>query len=78
MGNEPVITAVSISAIVSAALGLLIVFGIDIKQDQVEAILAFVGVVAPLVVGALVARSKVTPVRKLRERQNAADPRPRV
>jgi hypothetical protein len=68
MNREPVVTAVSIGMIVSAALGLLVVFGIPISNEQVEAILAFVSVVAPLALAALYARSRVSPVERPKRR----------
>ena len=69
MKNEPVITVMSISALVSAALGLLVVFGIEISNEQVEAILGFVAVAVPLILGMLAARARVTPVGKPRPKR---------
>jgi hypothetical protein len=60
--REPVLTAVSVGAIVAALLQLLIVFGLEISDEQVAAVLAFVAVVAPVVLSAIYARSKVSPV----------------
>jgi hypothetical protein len=67
MQNEPVLTAVSIGAIVAALLQLLIVFGLEISDEQVAAVLAFVAVVAPVVLSAIYARSRVTPVEPPRD-----------
>lgn len=61
MKTEPLITVASLTALVAAAIGLLVAFGVDLTGDQQTAILGFVAVVAPLAVAAL-ARSKVTPV----------------
>ena len=57
--NEPVGSAAVITGLVGAILRLLISFGIDITQDQVEAILDVVTLAAPIV-GALIARRFVT------------------
>lgn len=70
--NEPVVSAAVITGIVGALLRLLIAFGIDITSDQVEAILDVVTLLAPIV-GALVARRFVSPVRGKRARR-AGDP----
>ena len=64
MSNEPVLTAASISAVVSAVLALLVAFGLDLSETQTAAILGVVGAVVPLVT-AVVARAKVTPTSKL-------------
>jgi hypothetical protein len=51
-----------ILAAVEAAIVVAVVFGLDITDDQKEAILAFGGAILSLVTG-LVIRSQVTPVR---------------
>lgn len=61
MNREPVITAASIAAVVTAIAALLKSFGVPISDEQAAAIVAVVGVVAPLV-AAVIARGKVTPV----------------
>ncbi len=66
MEREPVITVGTISLIVSAVLTLLVSFGVNITNEQVEAIMQFVAAVGPLVVGYLVARGKVTPTDRLK------------
>ena len=66
MNNEPVITIGTISLIVSALLTLLVSFGVPITDQQVESILQFVAAVAPLVVGYLIARGKVTATDRLK------------
>lgn len=58
MSNEPVLTA--ITALVVAAFGVLVAFGVDFTPEQVAASVAFVAAVYG--VGVLV-RSKVTPNR---------------
>ncbi len=63
MQNEPVLTATAIGAIVGATLALLVAFGVDISSEQTKAILAFVAVLAPVVLSALYARRKVTPTQ---------------
>lgn len=60
MNTEPAWTVGSITAAVSALVGLLVAFGLPITDGQQNAILAFVGVAAPLVVAWLV-RSRVVP-----------------
>lgn len=60
MTTEPLVTVASITAGVTALLGLLVAFGLDLTTDQTAAVLGVVGVVAPLVV-AWFARSRVTP-----------------
>lgn len=60
--SEPVVTASAIAGIVTAGIALLVAFGVDITDAQTAAIVGFVGVVAPIV-GALLARRKVTPVQ---------------
>lgn len=64
MQSEPVITATTVGAIVGALLALLAAFGLGIDDEQIKAILAFVGVVAPVVISAIYARSRVTPVQQ--------------
>ena len=60
-GQEPVLTAATITALVGAVVGLLVAFGLDLNKDQVTALGTFTTVVAPLI-AALVARRLVTPV----------------
>lgn len=60
--NEPLLTA--ITALVAAAIALLVAFGVDVTDDQKIAIGGFV-VALYVLVG--VVRSKVTPTRKLDE-----------
>jgi hypothetical protein len=61
MNREPLLTTAAITSVVSAALALLVSFGLGIDPTQTEAIMGFVGVVAPFVV-AYLARKHVTPV----------------
>lgn len=61
MNREPLVTVASITAGITAVLGLLVAFGVSLTGDQEKAILGVAAVVAPLVV-AFIARSKVTPV----------------
>lgn len=60
MKREPLLTAAGITAVVSALLGALVAFGLDLTDEQTSAVLAVVAVLAPLAVG-LAARGKVTP-----------------
>lgn len=61
MQTEPVLTATTIGAIVSAVLALLIAFGVDLASEQVEALLTLIAVIAPVVLSAVYARSQVSP-----------------
>lgn len=54
--DEPVL----VTALVTAVLGLLVAFGLELTDEQVGSILAVVGALL-----AIVARRKVTPNRKL-------------
>lgn len=60
MSREPLVTAAGITALVTALLGVLVAFGLNLSDTQTASILGVVAVVAPLVV-ALVVRGKVTP-----------------
>lgn len=60
MNREPVLTAATIAALVTAVVALLKAFGVPLTNDQAVAITGVVGVVAPLV-AAFVARRRVTP-----------------
>ena len=62
MKREPVVTAAGVSAVITAAIALLVAFGVHVSANQSAAIVGFVGVVAPLVL-AVVARARVTPVK---------------
>jgi hypothetical protein len=53
--NEPVV----VTTFVSAFLALLLAFNVDLTDEQIASIMAFVAAVLAFVV-----RSKVTPVRK--------------
>lgn len=66
MNREPLFNTAAIVAVVSAALALLVSFGLGIDPAQVQAILTFVGVIAPFVV-AYLARKKVTPLSDPRD-----------
>jgi len=60
MNTEPAVTIASIVALVGAAITLLVVFGVQVTDDQRDAVLAFVAVAGPIVAGLLI-RRKVTP-----------------
>src|SRR5690625_2052102 len=53
MKREPVITVASLTAAVSAVITLAVSFGLNLSDDQRQAILGVVAVVAPLVVMAV-------------------------
>jgi hypothetical protein len=61
MNTEPAAVIGTATAVVAALIALLVSFGVDISDDQQNAILALVGVAAPIVAGVLI-RRKVTPV----------------
>lgn len=61
--NEPAVTAGGITALIAALLALGIAFGLPITDQQREAILGVVVIVAPLAV-ALLVRPHVTPTAK--------------
>lgn len=61
MKNEPVITAATVAAVITAILALLKAFGVPISDDQAVALVGVVGPVATLI-AAVIARGRVTPV----------------
>ena len=58
--TEPLITAATITAAAAAVLALLTAFSVPLTDDQRQAILSLVAILAPLAVG-IAARGKVTP-----------------
>lgn len=48
--TEPLLTVGTITALATAILGLLVLFGVDIPDEGKAAILSAVGVLAPVVV----------------------------
>lgn len=60
MKAEPVMTGATVLALVGAVLVLLRSFGVMITDDQYNAIIGVVAIVAPIVVGVIV-RRKVSP-----------------
>lgn len=60
MKKEPVVTVATVTALVGAAVALVVAFGAPLTEEQQNAILGLTTVVAPLVV--IVARRYVTPV----------------
>ena len=61
----PVFNAATASTIVAAILGTAVAFGAPISDALGNSILTFVAVAVPYAIGALAARSKVTPLSKL-------------
>lgn len=61
MEREPVLTIGTITAVVTAVIGLLVSFGITLNDAQQNAILGCTAVLAPLLV-AFLSRPRVTPV----------------
>lgn len=66
MNREPLVNAALVVAIVAAGLQVLVAFGLGLTDVQVQSIMGFVTVIAPLAVAAL-ARSKVTPLSDPRD-----------
>ncbi len=63
MTTEPVLIIVGgVGAVISAVLALFTAFGLSLSAGQTSAIMGVFGAVAALVL-AVVARSKVTPVK---------------
>lgn len=83
--NEPAQIIAYITAAATAMISLLVAYGVDISEDQKQAILGAVAILAPIVAG-LVIRSRVyapATVAKIADRQYAAgvpptDPQPDV
>lgn len=69
MSKEPAITTAVIVSITSSLITLLVVFGLPLNDEQIQAIQGFIIVVSPLVVG-LVTRYFVYPTETVkRERR---------
>ena len=64
MKNEPAVTLTTVMAVIVAALGLLVEFGVDLTSGQQTAIITFCSAVGIVVTGFLI-RQRVTPVAKL-------------
>ena len=64
--TEPSVIIGGITAFVTAAIGLLVAFGLDITDEQKNAILAMTAVLAP-VIASVVIRSKVYAPATVRE-----------
>lgn len=62
MSREPLVTVGVITAFVAAVFAVLVSFGVPVTDEQQNAILSLIAVVAPIAV-ALLARPKVTPVQ---------------
>lgn len=58
MTKEPLITVASLTALVAAGITLGVEFGLNLTDSQVTAIMGFIAITAPLLVG-FVARGKV-------------------
>jgi phosphate/sulfate permease len=64
MKHEPVITAGTITGIVSALIGVAVAFGVDLDETQTAAIIGAVGLLAPIV-AAVVSRFLVVPASEV-------------
>lgn len=58
MRTEPSVIVGTITAFVTAAIGLLVAFGLDVTDDQKNAVLAMTAVLAPVIAGIII-RGKV-------------------
>lgn len=67
--NEPLLTAAFIGSFVIALLNLLLVFGVPLNDEQVQAIQALVGIAAPVVIGLIARRYVFGPVTVEHERR---------
>lgn len=67
MKNEPALTVGAITALVTAAIGALVAFGVDVTPDQRDAILGLVVAIAGVApfVSALITRHFVSPADKV-------------
>ncbi len=63
LSNEPLLTIAGLTALASAIVALAVAFGVPLSADQTQAVLGFVAVLAPLLVG-FVARRSVTPAQR--------------
>lgn len=72
MDREPLITAATITALVSALVGLVVQFGVELTDGQQKAIFAVAAILAPLIVG-FIARRKVTPTSQVRAQYDSED-----
>lgn len=71
--KEPLAVAGAVTTVATATIGLVVAFGVDINDDQQSAILAFLAVVAPIIV-AVWGRAKVfspSTVRRMIRRTEA-------
>jgi hypothetical protein len=78
--TEPAQLIGYITAAVSAAIALLVAFGVDLTDDQTAAILGIVAVAAPIISG-IITRSKVyapASVEKIADQQYQAGTPPTV
>jgi len=57
--GEPALVQGTATAVVAAAIGLLVSFGLPITDEQQQAILTFVAIVGPLVAALLIRRGVV-------------------
>lgn len=71
MEREPVLTIGTITAVVTAVVGLLVSFGVTISDTQQAAVLGCVAVLAPLLV-AFLSRQRVTPTADPRDDDGTA------
>ena len=73
MKSEPALMVTSATAIVLAVVGLLVAFGVNVSDEQQDALLALVAALVPILplVG-LVIRQFVTPEYKAKQREAQA------
>lgn len=61
MNNSPLITTAAITSIVSAAIALIVAFGVHLTAEQQTALMGFITVLAPWIV-AMVGHNTTTPL----------------
>jgi hypothetical protein len=65
---EPILTATTLSSIVSAVLAVAVAFNVPITEEQRNALLGLVAVVGAIFWGAAAySRNQVTPIEKVKE-----------
>lgn len=69
--TEPALVRGTATAVVSAAITLLVSFGFNLSEAQTLAIVGFVGTIAPLLSSYLI-RGKVTPAAQVAVKVNAS------
>lgn len=65
MNKEPAVIVNAVTAFITAAIGVLVAFGVDVTEDQRNAILGLVAAISTLIlIAGPIIRQYVTPVEK--------------